>query len=258
MKMKNLHQEHIEITNEVKNTIKDIKIVFPALYGKLYQEAAHTRDIELQPDELLTREMLDEKIVRHVITLAECADQAIMAIETENKAILSKVLAETKKLQKEIQELQKIVYEDGLTKSYNRKWFEDTVLDDNHISLRENGTIVLIDLNKFKDINDTYGHIIGDKVLIHLTVKLKETGGRVVRYGGDEFIVIFDSHVNSSQIKDKMEKLLAYFEKIHFKVENQSFKISFAYGLAPFTRGADISSVIDIADRSMYKHKSGN
>jgi diguanylate cyclase (GGDEF)-like protein len=254
--MKSLQQEHIDITNEVKDTIKDIKIVFPALYGKLYQEIAHARDVELQPDELLTREMLDEKIVRHIITLSDCADQAIMAIETENKAILETVLAETKKLQKEIQDLQKIVYEDGLTKSYNRKWFEDTILEHNNISLRENGTIVLIDLNKFKDINDTYGHIIGDKVLIHLTVKLKETGGRVVRYGGDEFIVIFDSHVNSSQIKDKMEKLLAYFEKIHFKVENQSFKISFAYGLAPFTRGADISSVIDIADRSMYKHKN--
>ena len=254
--MKNLHQEHIEITGEVKEAIKDIKIVFPALYGKLYQEAAHSRDVELKPDELLTREMLDEKIVRHVITLADCADQAIKAIETENKVILATVLSETKKLQKEIQELQKIVYEDGLTKSYNRKWFEDTVLDHNHLTLRENGTIVLIDLNKFKEINDTYGHIIGDKVLIHLTVKLKETGGRVVRYGGDEFIVIFDSSVNSTQIKEKMEKLLAYFEKIHFKVENQSFKISFAYGLAPFTRGADISSVIGSADKSMYKHKN--
>lgn len=255
--MKNLQQEHIDITNEVKDTIKDINIVFPALYGKLYQEAAHSHDIELQPDELLTREMLDEKIVRHIITLSDCADQAIMAIETENKAILLTVLAETKKLQKEIQELQKIVYEDGLTKSYNRKWFEDTVLDHNNISLRENGTIVLIDLNKFKDINDTYGHIIGDKVLIHLTVKLKETDGRVVRYGGDEFIVVFDSNVNSTQIKEKMEKLLTYFEKIHFKVEEKSFKISFAYGLAPFTRGADISSVIEVADRSMYKHKNG-
>ncbi|HZF70676.1 GGDEF domain-containing protein [Sulfuricurvum sp.] len=254
--MKNLHQEHIEITDEVKEAIKDLKIVFPALYGKLYQEAAHSRDVELKPDELLTREMLDEKIVRHVITLADCADQAIKAIETENKTILATVLSETKKLQKEIQELQKIVYEDGLTKSYNRKWFEDTVLDHNHLSLRESGTIVLIDLNKFKEINDTYGHVIGDKVLIHLTAKLKETGGRVVRYGGDEFIVIFDTHINTPEIEEKMEKLLRYYEKIHFKVEDQSFKISFAYGLAPFTRGADISSVIGSADKSMYKHKN--
>lgn len=256
--MKDLHQEHIDITSEVKKTIENLKIVFPALYGKLYQEAAQTREIELKPDEFLTREMLDEKIVRHVITLAECADQAINAIETENKTILAAVLAETKKLQKEIQELQKIVYEDSLTKSYNRKWFDDTILDHDHLTLRENGTLVIIDLNKFKEINDTFGHIIGDKVLIHVTVKLKECGGRVVRYGGDEFIVIFDSTINSSQIKEKMETLLTYFDKIHFKVEDQSFKISFSYGIAPFTRGADAASVIEAADKSMYKHKSGN
>lgn len=256
--MKDLHQEHIDITDEVKQTIKSLKIVFPALYGKLYQEAAHARDIELKPNEFLTREMLDEKIVRHVITLAECADQAINAIETKNKTILASILLETKKLQKEIQELQKIVYEDSLTKSYNRKWFDDTVLDHDHLTLRENGTIVLIDLNKFKDINDTFGHVVGDKVLIHVTIKLKECGGRVVRYGGDEFIVIFDSNINSLQIKEKMESLLAYFDKIHFKVEDQSFKISFSYGIAPFTRGADAASVIEAADKSMYKHKSVN
>ncbi|MDD5158737.1 MAG: GGDEF domain-containing protein [Sulfuricurvum sp.] len=256
--MKDLHQEHIEITDEVKQTIKSLKIVFPALYGKLYQEAAHVRDIELKPNEFLTREMLDEKIVRHVITLAECADQAINAIETKNKTILASILLETKKLQKEIQELQKIVYEDSLTKSYNRKWFDDTILDHDHLTLRENGTIVLIDLNKFKDINDTFGHVVGDKVLIHVTIKLKECGGRVVRYGGDEFIVIFDSNINSLQIKEKMESLLAYFDKIHFKVEDQSFKISFSYGIAPFTRGADAASVIEAADKSMYKHKNVN
>lgn len=253
--MKNLHEQHIEITKEVKEAIKDIKVVFPAYYGKLYSEKAHARNIELKPDELLTNEMLDEKIVRHIITLSNCADQAIAAIETQDKLILQAVLSETRKLQAEIQELQKFVYEDSLTKSYNRKWFEDTLLDRDHSSLRENGTIVMVDLNKFKEINDSYGHVVGDKVLIHISLKLKETGGRVVRYGGDEFLVIFDSGVSSRDIDQKLEQLLKYFEKIYFKVENNSFKISFAYGIAPFTRGADIAHVIEVADKAMYKHK---
>lgn len=253
--MKNLQEEHIEITNEVKQAIQHLKIVFPAHYGKLYYEAAHTRDIELKPDELLTREMLDEKIVRHIITLADCADQAIIAIESKNKAILNTILLETKKLQEEIQELQKVVYEDSLTKSYNRKWFDDTILDHDKLSLRESGTIVMVDLNKFKEINDNFGHNVGDQVLIHVTAKLKESNGRVVRYGGDEFIVIFDAHSTSLEIKEKMETILRYFEKVHFKFEKESFKISFAYGLAPFTRGADILHVVESADKSMYKHK---
>lgn len=253
--MKNLQQEHIEITQEVKKAIENLKIVFPAHYGKLYYEASLARHIELKPDELLTHEMLDEKIVRHIITLSDCADQAIVAIETENKTVLASVLEETKKLQQEIQELQKLVYEDSLTKSYNRKWFDDTVLEDNKLSIRESGTIVMVDLNKFKEVNDTYGHIVGDKVLIHVAVKLKECGGRVVRYGGDEFLVIFDSKITSTEIQQKIESVLHYFEKIHFKVDEASFKISFAYGMAPFTRGADITHVIEAADKSMYKNK---
>lgn len=253
--MKNLQQEHIEITQEVKKAIEGLKIVFPAQYGKLYYDASHSRDIELKPDELLTHEMLDEKIVRHIITLSEYADQAIQAIETKNQTTLTMILAETKKLQEEIQELQKIVYEDGLTKSFTRKWFDDKILEENKVSIRESGTLVMVDLNKFKEINDNYGHIVGDKVLIHIAVKLKETKGRVVRYGGDEFIVIFDGKVTSLEIHDKMEAILQYFEKVHFKIDDKSFKISFAYGLAPFTRGADITRVIEAADKSMYQHK---
>lgn len=253
--MNDLEQEHIEITQEVKKTIQNLKIVFPAQYSKLYYEASIARHIELKPDEFLTHEMLDEKIVRHILTLSDCADKAIEAIETKNKTILSAVLAETKKLQSEIQELQKLVYEDSLTKSYNRKWFDDTILESNKLAIRENGTIAMVDLNKFKEINDTYGHVVGDKVLIHVAVKLKESGGRVVRYGGDEFLVIFDGKFTSIEINQKMEKILHYFEKIHFKVDDKSFKISFAYGLAPFTRGADIVHVIEAADKSMYQHK---
>ena len=255
--MADLHQEHIEITNQVKQAIHNVPIVFPAQYGKLYYEASQSRDIHLKPDELLTYEMLDEKIVRNIITLSECADHAITAIETEDKSLLTSILEKTKQLQQEIQELQKIVYEDGLTKSYNRKWFDDTILTQDKLSLRDSGTIVMIDLNKFKEINDTYGHLVGDKVLIHVTAKLKESGGRVVRYGGDEFIVVFDAKVSTSAIKAKIENILRYFEKIHFKVEDKSFKVSFAYGMAPFTRGADVLHVVEAADKSMYRHKKG-
>ncbi|HZF71355.1 GGDEF domain-containing protein [Sulfuricurvum sp.] len=255
--MKDLQQEHIEITQEVKQAIAYMPVVFPAQYGRIFNEIAKSRDVELTPDELLTREMLDEKMVRHVLELSDCAERAVNAMEEENKNALNTIISETKKLQKEIQELQKIVYEDCLTKSYNRKWLDDKVLDHDQISLRDNGTIVMIDLNKFKEINDTYGHMIGDKVLVHLALKLKESGGRVVRYGGDEFILIFDEVVSIHQIEEKIKKILHYYEKIHFKIHDISFKISFAYGIAPFTKGCDITNVLETADKAMYLQKNG-
>ncbi|WP_310440300.1 GGDEF domain-containing protein [Sulfuricurvum sp.] len=253
--MGDLFQEHVSITNEVKVKIEKLKVVFPADYSRFYTEAAQTHNIELKPNEVLSSEMLDEKMVRHLITLSKCTDDAINAIETEDKQALQTILLRTVALQEEIHELQKIVYEDGLTKSYNRKWFDDTIRDVDHISIRDNGTLVMVDLNKFKIINDTYGHIVGDKVLIHIATKLKESGGRVVRYGGDEFMIIFDEKVSQNEIKAKMENILSYCNKTHFKVEKSEFKINFAYGMAPFTHGTDIHAIIEIADKAMYKNK---
>ena len=100
--MKDLHQEHIDITSEVKKAIENLKIVFSSPLWKACTKRRLKYGISnLSLTSFLTREMLDEKIVRHVITLADCADQAINAIETENKTILATVLLETKKLQKE-------------------------------------------------------------------------------------------------------------------------------------------------------------
>ncbi|MDO9208086.1 MAG: GGDEF domain-containing protein [Sulfuricurvum sp.] len=255
--MKDLHQIHRDITDEVKHTIQDIRIVFPAQYGRLYTELAHQYNIELTPEELVTREMLDEKMVRHVISLYEFADQALEAMETNNMIKLQDVIEETKKLKDEIQHLQEIIYEDPLTKSYNRKWLEDTFLSGDKGSFRQNGTLVVADLNRFKAINDTYGHVVGDKVLKHVALKLKESEGEIVRYGGDEFVILFTSSFLPEHIEVAMEKILHYFEKIAFKVEKGEFKIGFSYGMASFTSDSLLENVIEKADHEMYRHKRG-
>lgn len=253
--MDTIFKEHQRITQEAKNKINSIPIVFPATYGKIYYDIARAQNIELSPEEFFTAEMMDEKIIRHIITLSTCAEHAVEAIEHEDKKALEEILVETKALRDEIQELRKLVYEDCLTKSYNRKWFDDTFMEKNSITIRDTGTIVFIDLNDFKKINDTYGHIIGDKVLVHIALKLKESGGRVVRYGGDEFLLIFDISITEKQIHEKIEKILHYFQKVHFKVVNDNFKISFAYGLARFDQGSILNDIIDLADKAMYQHK---
>ncbi len=255
--MKNAFKKHALITASIKKQIEPLKIVFPSQYGKLYAESARSLDIDLSPDELLNSEMLNEKVIHHIITLASCTEQAIEAIESEDKKTLQIVLIETKSLRDEIHALQKVIYEDTLTKCYNRKWFEDTYLDIDQQTMCSDGTMAIIDLNKFKIINDTFGHTVGDKVLIHIANKLKESGGKVVRYGGDEFLVIFDGSESSSEIKTNFDAMILNCSKKSFKVEEESFKVSFAYGLAPFTRGSDLNQIIDIADKAMYRHKKG-
>lgn len=251
--MSTTYEEHIAITAHIKKEIEPLDVVLPARYGKLYAEWAKKFQIELKPDELLNPEMLNEQMLRHIITLSECTDNAIKAIETQNTVQLRIILAETKKLRAETDTLRKMVYIDNLTHSYNRKWFDDTILDQDGVSMAKEGVLVVVDLNKFKFINDTYGHTIGDKVLIHIAHKLRTTGGEVVRYGGDEFIVLFNS--DTKEAEKKMENALSYFHKTHFKINSHSFKTSFAYGIAPFTKGSIRSVVIDQADSAMYRHK---
>ncbi len=253
--MKQIPDIHATITQEIKETIAPMKVVFPAHYSELYNRVALSKEVHLKPEELVNSDMLDEKMMQHIITLSECTDEAINAIENEDKTLLNNILIKSKKLQEEVNELQKMIYEDALTKSYNRKWFEDKLLDEEKLKFRENGVIVMIDVNKFKVINDTYGHNIGDKVLIKISQMLKQVNEKVVRYGGDEFIIVFDDNLSLQQIEAKLKNLLQYFQKTHFRAANNDFKVSFSYGMASFANGASFEQTIEVADQFMYANK---
>jgi diguanylate cyclase (GGDEF)-like protein len=253
--MKHSHKQHKFITSNVKKKIESLDIVFPSQYGKMYLESARSLSVELTPDEMLAPEMLNEKVIQHVIILSSCAERAITAIENEDKKALHLVLEETKLLRKQIDELQKLIYEDTLTKCYNRKWFEDTYLDSETLTLRSSGTMAIVDLDKIKIINDTYGHTVGDKVLVHIATKLKEVGAKVIRYGGDEFLLLFYETVSVSKIASNIDEMILNCSKKSFKVEAESFKVGFSYGIASFTAGSELNVIIDTADKAMYRHK---
>lgn len=251
--MNDLYEEHVIITAEIKKEIEPLKVLFPAQYGHIYSLLAKKYELELKPEQILNPEMLDEGMLRHIMTLTACTDTAIEAIEAHDTAKLKNILCEAKKLREEIQELRKVVYEDSLTHVYNRKWFDDILLESDGITMQKEGILVMVDLNKFKRINDVYGHITGDKVLILIAQKLKSTGGDVIRYGGDEFVILFRH--DEKNVEEKIENILNYFQHTHFKVEGDSFKIGFAYGIAPFLKGANRNRVIEKADEAMYRHK---
>jgi diguanylate cyclase (GGDEF)-like protein len=199
--------------------------------------------------------MLDEKIVRHILSLSSFAEDAIAAMQSKNEAQLKTIIEETKKLHEEIEQLQKIIYEDVLTKSRSRKWFEDFFLDATKERFNQMGILVMIDIDHFKSINDTYGHIIGDKVLIHLVQKLKECHAEVVRFGGDEFLILFDASTLLSSIEQKIHHCVDYFKKVAFKVDKTEFKVSFSYGVASFKEGDNYDRIIEHADKTMYASK---
>lgn len=247
---------HTKITEEIRNETDQIDILLPSQYGRLYAQKAEALKLELSGSELLASELVNEKIVVYIVELGKCSKEALEAMLANDATKLAQAIERTKKLDNELQELRKTVYVDPLTNVYNRKWFKENMVEHSgFIKLRGNGTLVFIDLNDFKSINDTYGHLVGDKALISISTLLQKMDCRVVRYSGDEFILIFDSKYKEEEIEKFLEKLLFSLEKVHFKTGEHNFKISFAYGISKFREGDNVNAVIDKADKAMYRYK---
>ena len=252
------------ISNETKDSISDFSIVTPSVYASIFSKYAanHNKIIDNENDlahDLILNECsnltnMQNQTSKGVQQLSDNTDKAISAIKNSDEALLGEVLKETNELRIEISKLKEAVYKDELTHVYNRKWVHDTMLDEDNKFLKD-GTLSIIDLNFFKLINDTYGHIVGDKVLMFIANQLKQTQESVVRYGGDEFIIISRDGVS---IDDAFKKLNNLREKIiskKLKSGNNSFKVSFSIGAYEFKKGDSLSDTIELADKNMYEDK---
>jgi diguanylate cyclase (GGDEF)-like protein len=198
---------------------------------------------------------LQSQASKNALQLSLTTSKAINAIKDKNESLLQEVLRETEKLRKEVEKLKKSVYKDELTHVYNRKWLHDYYLSNESDIFNQDGILAIIDLNYFKQINDTYGHIIGDKVLIFIANQLKKSKQRVIRYGGDEFIMIFSKELSMQNAFNSLKNIRENVISKKLKSNDSSFKVSFSFGLAKFNVNDDLASIIELADKNMYNDK---
>ncbi|WP_339723238.1 diguanylate cyclase [uncultured Paraglaciecola sp.] len=157
------------------------------------------------------------------------------------------------------QEIRYLASRDSLTGVLNHGQIMDAAAHALRLSSRQQNptVVVMIDLDHFKQVNDKYGHIAGDKVLIALGQLLLQSvrdTDYVGRYGGEEFMVVF-SDTNPSIIETKMNHILSAFLQINFTVADTFFQSSFSAGLASSTRHEKLSEFISSADAALYKAK---
>ena len=151
---------------------------------------------------------------------------------------------------------------DPLTSLNNRKqlnhnyeqWFKNR-FDDEDLYL------LLIDANKFKQINDTYGHIQGDAALVRIAEALRKAckglpkRANIARYGGDEFVVLMESAgVNDAALALK-QGIINELEALNDEA-NTPFRVTVSIGIAHASVGSSLKELISIADQEMYKEKS--
>ncbi len=164
-------------------------------------------------------------------------------------------------LHKSLQEEQSLRMIDALTGIPNRAAYDERIKHEFMRWQRDNTQISVLtwDIDRFKEINDAYGHSAGDKVLRIVAQHLAQhvrSADFVARYGGEEFVMILTG-TDSAQASVTADKIRAGIEKIGFHFHNKPVAVTASCGITSF-RGDDTpESIFDRADRALYRAKDG-
>jgi diguanylate cyclase (GGDEF)-like protein len=161
-------------------------------------------------------------------------------------------------------EVEDLAYLDDLTHLFNVRYLE-LVLDREVESAEASGgtfSLLFLDLDHFKSVNDTFGHLVGSRLLIEVARVLKgcvRDNDVVVRYGGDEYVVMLRGTDSGGALK-VAERIRRTMETHHFLArEGLGISITTCIGVASFPEHArDKGSLLDYADRAMYRGKKSS
>ncbi len=179
-----------------------------------------------------------------------------------NENLNKKVAERTQELDEANQQLKEIAIRDPLTDLYNRRFLIERFEQEFNRARRYETSlaVVMLDIDHFKQINDTWGHAAGDNVLKKIAEFLNESmrdSDILGRLGGEEFCMILPTK-NPSSILPVIERLRIGISEINFQLVDKTFNVTCSFGIAVFNK--DIKTpdeLMDRADKAMYKAKSG-
>ena len=158
------------------------------------------------------------------------------------------------------EEIKRLAYRDPLTNLPNRLLFNDRVELTIASSRRYNKrfALMIIDVDKFKKINDTYGHDMGDKLILHIGTKIQEIlrkSDTIARFGGDEFLLLLPDIRGRQDVEKIARKIFDLFQKkIIIDGKNLSSTLSMGISIFP-DDGDDSSTLLKHADTALYEVK---
>jgi diguanylate cyclase (GGDEF)-like protein len=171
-----------------------------------------------------------------------------------------KILEEMKKSQAE---LKRLSVTDPLTALHNRRYFDTAAEHLLKISrrMKQNLSVIMMDIDSFKHVNDTYGHTVGDDVLVKLALKLKEISREsdvVCRFGGEEFIILLPvtDIEGAMTLAEKIREECSLLRILSDKDELFSFTLSLGVSQVDYNHDEDIKIAINKADKALYNAKN--
>ncbi|MEA3331153.1 MAG: GGDEF domain-containing protein [Campylobacterota bacterium] len=215
-----------------------------------------------------TNERFEELTKLHVKTLNECKEPHIDLDSITNKFndiqqhMSDEVIKANKlitQLTNQVKTLEKTSNLDSLTQIFNRRalsTYLETICSKENLKYELH--LLMMDIDDFKAINDTHGHVAGDKILIFIANIIKKTlrdGDKIFRYGGEEFVIILNRIDKKScmQIASRLLKLISGNNLIY---EGNSLDVTISMGTTQLEDGDTPDSLISRADKALYKAKA--
>lgn len=190
-----------------------------------------------------------------LIILLALLNTYLVTRRVELRRLREKLISTT--IQNELVRLQS--FTDPLTEIYNRRSLDEMAF--RFISharrLQKPLTFMLIDVDRFKEVNTRFGHLTGDVVLAEIAGLLKNSvrgSDAVVRYGGDEFLVILADTSRDAAV-GVVERVKAYLRDWNHAGHLQGFELNLSIGVAEWKTGQTLDDVLDSSDREMYATK---
>lgn len=155
----------------------------------------------------------------------------------------------------------KYTYIDALTNVYNRRKFEEVMEEITKSDRVKKYSLVIFDVDHFKEINDTFGHNSGDYVLREICYLVEkflrevEENGQLFRYGGDEFFLIFRNR-SGSEIKKVMDQIVRKTSVARFNKDSYEINVTISAGISEIREGMNMEQAISYVDNNLYIAKS--
>ena len=214
----------------------------------------------------------------HMEQLAQCHDpKEILNIAAEIIADTRNFVEESREFESDLMEstqeisllkdeldhARRMAATDALTGLHNRRGFDEAIAEaiannhrqDDYISL------LIIDIDHFKKVNDNHGHLVGDKVLIGISKILqKQMRGRdyLSRFGGEEFAVILRQTpiTGAFTVAESLRKVVEKLRLKHVKTGKQLEQVTISIGVASYRKGETMKAYIERCDHALYRAKS--
>jgi len=186
----------------------------------------------------------------------------ITRLQKMNRQLEAKVQERTRELHEANEQLKQISTIDGLTNILNRRSFDELYEKTWKMSLREKQplSVIILDIDHFKEYNDTYGHLVGDQILKTVAGILRDAAQRpadlVARFGGEEFVVVLFNTTEDGAVRFA-EGTRGKIENSVINYDGKHTSITASLGVATMVPHGDVrpAELIELADQAMYQAK---